>query len=71
MIAIFEVINQMLETRIAKIEDDPFLCEVYCSTRIDEVSAWCWEENDRNAFLSTQWIIQKTPINFSSQMLRI
>jgi ribosomal protein S18 acetylase RimI-like enzyme len=49
----------MIETRIAKIEDDPFLCEVYSSTRIDEVSAWGWEESERNAFLTMQWIMQK------------
>jgi ribosomal protein S18 acetylase RimI-like enzyme len=49
----------MIETRIAKIEDDPFLCEVYTSTRMDEVSAWGWEESDRNAFLFMQWTMQK------------
>jgi ribosomal protein S18 acetylase RimI-like enzyme len=48
-----------VETRLAKTEDAPFLYEVYSSTRMDEVSAWGWEEHDRNAFLSIQWIMQK------------
>ncbi|KIL35595.1 hypothetical protein SD71_12655 [Cohnella kolymensis] len=49
----------MLETRIAKIEDEYFTYEVYASTRNAEVSAWGWEENDRNAFLSMQWMMQR------------
>ncbi|MFC5649785.1 GNAT family N-acetyltransferase [Paenibacillus solisilvae] len=48
----------MMETRTAAREDDLFLCEVYSSTRLEEVSAWGWEDKDCKAFLSMQWRMQ-------------
>ncbi|WP_157261725.1 hypothetical protein [Paenibacillus sp. A3] len=35
----------------AKTEDQAFLYELYRSTRIEEVSAWGWEEGELDAFL--------------------
>lgn len=49
----------MVVTRIAAIDDEPFLLEVYASTRLDEVQAWGWGEHERDAFLSMQWRMQK------------
>lgn len=49
----------MLDLRKTFVDDDPFLSEVYASTRIDEMSTWGWEIHDKSAFLSMQWMIQK------------
>lgn len=48
----------MLEMRIAAVEDDPFLYEVYASTRFEEVSSWGWGDAAIHSFLTMQWSMQ-------------
>ena len=55
----YDDLSRMLETRIPRNEDASFLYEVYCSTRMDDVSAWGWGEKDIQAFLSMQWTMQQ------------
>lgn len=49
----------MLAKRLARVEDDSFLYEVYKSTRMEEVTAWGWQESEREAFLFSQWTLQR------------
>lgn len=43
----------------AKTEDQAFLYELYRSTRIEEVSAWGWEEGELDAFLRMQFDLRQ------------
>lgn len=40
-------------------DDDEFLCEVYASTRRDEVAAWGWDAAQQDAFLKMQQLMQR------------
>lgn len=41
--------------RPAEIEDEAFLFELYASTREEEISAWGWDEAQKQAFLGLQF----------------
>ncbi len=41
--------------RPAGIDDEAFLFDLYCSTREEEISAWGWDESQKQAFLSLQF----------------
>lgn len=41
--------------RLATPEDEPFLFELYCSTRADEMAAWGLDQAQRKAFLELQF----------------
>ena len=43
----------------AQPEDEPFLFEVYASTRLDEVAAWGWNAAQQQAFLRMQFSAQQ------------
>ncbi|MED5017267.1 GNAT family N-acetyltransferase [Paenibacillus chibensis] len=47
-----------MQIRKATPDDNPFLFEVYASTRMDEVKGWGWSEQELQSFLSMQWIMQ-------------
>lgn len=47
-----------MEIRRAVPDDDPFLYEVFASTRMDEVVNWGWGEQEIASFLSMQWNMQ-------------
>jgi ribosomal protein S18 acetylase RimI-like enzyme len=38
--------------------DDPFLFQLYCSTRADEIATWGWDEAQRESFLRLQYTAQ-------------
>ncbi|WP_176560261.1 GNAT family N-acetyltransferase [Brevibacillus dissolubilis] len=48
----------MIETRVALTEDDPFLFEVYASTRREEMEQWGWDEAQQVPFLRMQFDLQ-------------
>lgn len=49
----------MLRTSSAQTKDNPFLLQLYASSRADEVQAWGWNEATLNAFLEMQWKAQQ------------
>lgn len=40
-------------------EDEEFLFELYSSTRRDELAQWCWDEEQKEAFLKLQFKAQQ------------
>jgi ribosomal protein S18 acetylase RimI-like enzyme len=48
----------MLETAPASLNHGAFLYKLYVSTRIDEVTAWGWDDTTREHFLKMQWNAQ-------------
>jgi ribosomal protein S18 acetylase RimI-like enzyme len=48
-----------LSLRPAAAEDEPFLFEVYASTRRAEVADWGWDDAQRDAFLQSQFRAQQ------------
>lgn len=40
-------------------EDEPFLFEVYASTRKQEIDSWGWSSEQKELFLSLQWRAQQ------------
>lgn len=51
-------INKTVELSPACAEDEEFLCALYCDSRRAEVSAWGWNEEQQNAFLKMQFMMQ-------------
>lgn len=49
----------MLQKRPVCDTDDPFLFELYASTRQSELKDWGWEESMQQQFLQLQWMAQK------------
>lgn len=49
----------LLDLRDAQPGDLPFLFDLYCDVRGPEVSAWCWPEMQRDAFLRMQFEAQR------------
>jgi GNAT superfamily N-acetyltransferase len=49
----------MLTLRPAEAGDEPFLYELYCSTRKEEMDAWGWDAPQRDAFLRLQYRAQQ------------
>src|SRR5262249_29593518 len=47
------------ELRPALPEDEAFLYELYCSTRVDEIAAFGWDRSQQDAFLQLQFRGQK------------
>ena len=45
--------------REAKPEDEPFLLEVYASTRLDELAGVGWDENQKQAFIRMQFLARE------------
>lgn len=39
--------------------DEPFLFQLYASTRAEELAAWNWSPLQRETFLRMQWLAQK------------
>ncbi|MBB6733852.1 GNAT family N-acetyltransferase [Cohnella zeiphila] len=48
----------MLKLRPNRPDDDPFLYELYASTRMEEISMWGWDGQTAQAFLRMQWTAQ-------------
>lgn len=48
-----------IELRPATVADEPFLRELYYSTRRDEVAGWGWDEAMREAFLAQQYAARR------------
>lgn len=48
----------MLEKLAVCPHHEAFLYELYVSTRVDEVTAWGWDESTRENFLQMQWNAQ-------------
>src|SRR3954471_3377278 len=49
----------LFSLRPATAGDDPFLYELYCSTRHEELAAWGWEAAQQDAFLQFQFRAQQ------------
>ncbi|MDB5084378.1 MAG: family N-acetyltransferase, partial [Bacilli bacterium] len=49
----------MITTIAVRTEDEPFLFQVYASTRYDEIDQWGWDQAAVQAFLSLQWNAQQ------------
>jgi ribosomal protein S18 acetylase RimI-like enzyme len=49
----------LIELRPATPEDEPFLRELYFSTRREEVAAWGWDEAQQAAFLDQQYAARR------------
>lgn len=49
----------MIERRMAGPDDEPFLIQLYASTRWDEVAAWGWSPAQQEAFLAMQFRAQR------------
>jgi ribosomal protein S18 acetylase RimI-like enzyme len=49
----------MLKLTPVTSNDEPFLFELYVSTRLLEVAAWGWDETAVNTFLKMQWAAQR------------
>jgi ribosomal protein S18 acetylase RimI-like enzyme len=47
--------NEQIDLREATPEDEPFLLEVYTSTRIDELEGLGWSEDQKHAFFKMQF----------------
>lgn len=45
--------------RETKPEDEPFLLEVYASTRIEELEGLGWDENQKQAFIRMQFLARE------------
>jgi ribosomal protein S18 acetylase RimI-like enzyme len=55
----------LLSLRPATPHDEEFLCELYSSSRRDELDAWGWDAAQRDAFLTLQFNAQQA--HFRSQ----
>ncbi len=49
----------MVTLRSVQPTDEPFLFELYCSTRMDELAAWGWDSSHRDVFLKLQFTAQQ------------
>ena len=45
--------------REAKPEDEPFLLEVYASTRLEELAGVAWDDNQKQAFVRMQFLARE------------
>ena len=68
------MINVQVDFRPALPSDEPFLFELYASTRQEEIAAWGWEDAQRQAFLSMQFNARQrqysaTAMNASHQII--
>ncbi len=54
----FETTPEHVSLRLARSDDQTFLFEVYASTRIDELTAAGWDEQQQQAFLQMQFQAQ-------------
>lgn len=52
--------TQAITLRPVQPEDDPFLLEVYASTRADEMALVPWNEEQQHAFVSSQFAAQQS-----------
>lgn len=48
-----------LELRERKPEDEPFLLEVYASTRLEELEGFGWDDNQKQAFIRMQFLARE------------
>lgn len=48
-----------LRLREATPEDEPFLLEVYASTRLDELEGFGWDEDQKQAFIKMQFMARE------------
>jgi GNAT superfamily N-acetyltransferase len=48
-----------LNLRPARPDDEPFLLEVYTSTRIDELAALGWNDDQKQAFIKMQFLARE------------
>jgi GNAT superfamily N-acetyltransferase len=51
--------NPLITLRLVEPQDEPFLLEVYSSTRLDELSATGWDEPQKQVFLNLQFTAQQ------------
>jgi GNAT superfamily N-acetyltransferase len=51
--------NSNLSLREATPADQPFLLEVYASTRLDELEGFGWDENQKRAFIQMQFLARE------------
>lgn len=47
--------NAQIDLREATAEDEPFLLEVYASTRLEELAGLGWDDNQKQAFIKMQF----------------
>ncbi|GIQ69910.1 GNAT family N-acetyltransferase [Xylanibacillus composti] len=47
-----------MQIRPIALEDEPFLFELYASTRLEEMANWGWDEPTARSFLQMQWNAQ-------------
>ena len=53
--------NQQLDfsLREATPEDEPFLLELYASTRLEELEPFGWDDNQKQAFIKMQFVVRE------------
>ena len=51
--------NENMSLREATPEDQPFLLEVYASTRLDELEGFGWSEDQKRAFIQMQFLARE------------
>jgi GNAT superfamily N-acetyltransferase len=51
--------NDSLSLREATPEDEPFLLEVYASTRLDELEGFGWSDEQKHAFIKMQFLARE------------
>jgi len=51
--------NENLFLREVTPEDEPFLLEVYASTRIQELEGFGWDDNQKQAFIKMQFLARE------------
>jgi ribosomal protein S18 acetylase RimI-like enzyme len=52
-------VNPLITLRLVEPQDEPFLLEVYASTRMDELAATGWDEAQKQAFIALQFAAQQ------------
>ena len=51
--------NEEVDLREATPEDEPFLLEVYASTRLEELEGLGWDDNQKQAFIRMQFLARE------------
>jgi ribosomal protein S18 acetylase RimI-like enzyme len=51
--------NEDISLREATPEDEPFLLEVYASTRMDELEGFGWSDEQKHAFIKMQFLARE------------
>lgn len=63
-------VNEEISLRAATPADDAFLLDVYASTRLDELDATEWDDNQKLAFIRMQFLVRERSLpNVDSKII--